>query len=113
MIDAFADEVENVLFGVGVRVGLDAIAHAPRQCRDVTADGSRLHARVEGGDIRGEGAAPGVADAADALGIDFRKRCKVIDGPDSIPNAVVGQVCPKQVEWIAEDCVFAADEVEA
>src|SRR5438552_15735657 len=98
MIDAFADEAEDVLLGVGVRVGLDAIAHAPRQSSDVTANGRRLHARVEGGDIGGEGSAPGVADTADALGIDFRKRRQVIDGADAVKYAVAGKVCPKQVE---------------
>src|SRR5437660_10413159 len=112
MVDAFADEAEDVLFGVGVRVSLDAIAHAPRQRGDGTADGRRLHARVEGGNVRGERAAPGVADAAEALGIDFRKRRQVVDGADAVPNAVAGQVGPEQVERIAEDRVLTADEVE-
>jgi hypothetical protein len=70
------------------------------------------HARVEGGDVRGEGPAPGVAHAADAFAIDFRQRCQVVDGADAVPDAVAGQVGPKQVEGIAEDRVFTTGEIE-
>jgi hypothetical protein len=31
---------------------------------------------------------------------------------NTVKNAVAGQVCPQQVKWIAENCVFAAGKVE-
>ena len=113
VVDAFADEAEDVLLRVGVGVGLDAVAHPPRQRGDVAADGGRGHARVEGGDVGRERAAAGVADAADPLRVDLRQRRQVVDGPHAVPDAVAGQARAEQVERVAEHGMFAAGQVEA
>src|SRR5262249_49846031 len=75
--------------------------------------GRRLDARVEGGDVRGERAAPGVPDTAEPLGVDLWKGRQVVEGADAVPDAVAGQVGPEQIEGVAEDGVLTADEVEA
>ena len=113
VIDAVADEAENVLFRVRVRVGLDAVGHAPRQRRDIAADRRDGDARIEGGDVGRQRAAAGVADAAEFLRVHLRPRREIVEAAHAVPDAKAGQAAAQQVERIAEHRMFAAGQVEA
>ena len=113
MVDPFAHKAEDILLRVRTRVGLDAVAHPPRQRRDIAADRGGSDARIKGRDVGGERATARVADATDLRGVDLRQRGQVIDPADPIPDPVSGQARSKEFQRVADHRVLAAAQVEA
>ena len=110
VVDPLADESEDVLFGVGRRVFLNPVPHAPRQGRDVATDGGGGDSRIKGRDIRGERSSSRVSDAADLLGVDLGKRNEVIDAAHAVPDSISREAHAKKFERVSDDGVFGATD---
>ncbi len=112
VVDPLTDKAEDVLLGVGGRVRLSPVAHPAPECRDVAANRGNRHARVEGGNVGGQGAAARVAHATDAGWIDLGQGREVIDAAHPVPDPVARQAGAEEIERIAEHGVLAAGQVE-
>ncbi len=113
VVDLLAHEAENVLFRIGRWVFLDAICHAPAQCRDVTADRHDRHPRVKCADVGRQCAASRIADAADRLRIYLRERGQIVQPAQAVPDAIARQVRAQQVERVAQHGVLATAQIKA
>ena len=53
-----------------------------------------MDAVIQRGDVGRVGAATGISRQANARGIDFLAREKVIESPQTVPDGIAGQVIP-------------------
>ena len=113
MVQPIGNHANQILLGIAVGVGKNAVIHPHGQRADIARRHGHLDALIESGNqssLKPAAACPGNADS---LAVNFRAGEQIIHRADAIPYLPSGKIGPGQIGQVPHGRVFAANQVIA